>query len=301
MRPGKATLIALVDPQPAVPDGAVARRDVTIGGATPKAAVKAAKVSSTWGPGGGMGGYVVPLSAPETCDDLSPPDGPAGYVQAADGSRASVTLACMTTGGGAGPRMSFDGDDPKAVALDTRIAALETAASVLTPLAGHLKDLEAKLPLVITAANRKVQAALKAFARAQTSADVRAVHAGPFAEARTAVDELASLTVFKRLGFAAPAAAPSLASLATEPPQAYVAEAQAIVAAQQRASLVAVILVGAVLLLAGLQALYVGKTFGSVWDVLAALAWGAGTAAVMTPLTAALEGLASTRVGLSRG
>lgn len=50
--------------------------------------------------------------------------------------------------------------------------------------------------------------------------------------------------------------------------------------------IVAVLLVVAVL--AGMQALYVGKTFGGWWDVAAALAWGLGAGAVAGPLAAAL-------------
>jgi hypothetical protein len=44
----------------------------------------------------------------------------------------------------------------------------------------------------------------------------------------------------------------------------------------------------AVALVAGMQALWVDKTFGGFWDIAAAFAWGLGSGAVAGPLTAAL-------------
>jgi hypothetical protein len=44
----------------------------------------------------------------------------------------------------------------------------------------------------------------------------------------------------------------------------------------------------AVALVAGMQALWVDKTFGGFWDVASAIVWGSGSAAVAAPLSAAL-------------
>jgi hypothetical protein len=121
------------------------------------------------------------------------------------------------------------------------------------------------------------------------------VHANEFHNAQEAIDALASMRVTPVAGVAAVAAVRPLAALAVPPPREYVIEARAIATAQRRASTISVMIIGLVLLLAGLQALYIGKTFGSFWDFAAALAWGAGAGTLVTPFAAAIEGFASTR------
>ena len=56
--------------------------------------------------------------------------------------------------------------------------------------------------------------------------------------------------------------------------------------------LAAVAIVIVVLLVAGLQALVVGKAFGTPFDFLLAFTWGAGSALIAQLLAPAIEGLA---------
>lgn len=170
----------------------------------------------------------------------------------------------------------------------------------LSELHQHQTDWTAQQNLQITTAQGLFDVALAAFARATSVDDVHSVYGHEFHRAQAAVDALASLKVTPRFGVAAPVLVP-LASLTVPPPEAYISEARAIVSAQRRASTISVVILGLLFLLAGLQALYVGKTFGTLWDLAAALAWGAAAGTVVTPLAAAIEGFASARTGDGRG
>lgn len=141
----------------------------------------------------------------------------------------------------------------------------------------------------ITVAQGKFNAALGAFSLAETSAEVRAAHADEFAKAQNSIDALASLTVITKASFAG--SLRGVMSVAISAPDQYLAGAHAIEAGQRRASLVTIVIVGAALMVAGLQAVYIGKTFGTGWDFLIALTWGLGAAVVVTPLASAIEGL----------
>ena len=61
---------------------------------------------------------------------------------------------------------------------------------------------------------------------------------------------------------------------------------------QAVASWITVAIVIVVLLVAGLQALVVGKAFGTPFDFLLAFTWGAGSALIAQLLAPAIEGLA---------
>ena len=84
-------------------------------------------------------------------------------------------------------------------------------------------------------------------------------------------------------------------SLPAPTPEELKRKAEGIAAAERRASAAAVIIIGGLLLFAGLQALWIGKTFGTAWDFVAAVAWGSAALAVTSPLAAAIEGYQSTR------
>ena len=143
----------------------------------------------------------------------------------------------------------------------------------------------------IERAQGHLDVALAQFGRAVTSSDVRDAYKNEFNVARQAVDELASLEVIARAGVAGPALAqPRLLSVTLPTPEVLTREAQAIISEERVASLVAVLIVGAILLLAGLQALVIGKTFGTAWDFAAAIAWGSATLVVASPLATAIEG-----------
>jgi hypothetical protein len=150
--------------------------------------------------------------------------------------------------------------------------------------------------LLIASAQGLFDAALAAFGRAASSADVRAAYNNEFTTARRAVDELGSLQVLAAAGVAAaPAVLPQLLSMSLPTPEELEHQARVIVATERRASAVAVIVVGGLLLFTGLQALVIGKTFGTLWDFAAAVAWGSATLAVTSPLAAAIEGYQATR------
>lgn len=112
--------------------------------------------------------------------------------------------------------------------------------------------------------------------------------------ARQAVASLADLQVIAVVGFAS-VPTPAVPATIIPPPAEYLAQARAIAASQRRINRIAVMVIIALLIVAGLQALYVGKTFGTFWDFAAALAWRAAAGAAVTPLTAAIEGLAAAR------
>jgi hypothetical protein len=142
-----------------------------------------------------------------------------------------------------------------------------------------------------------IDAALAQFGRAVTSDDVRAAYADEFTTARRAVDELGSMEILAPGGVAAldQLRPPALLSMSLPPPEVLTHEAQTIVAEERAASLVAILVVSGLLLFAGLQALVIGKTFGTIWDFAAAIAWGSATLTVASPLATAIEGYTQIR------
>jgi hypothetical protein len=146
----------------------------------------------------------------------------------------------------------------------------------------------------INTARGHFNAAQLAFARAEFSTDVRAVHANEFKEAQRAVDELASLQVIGGAGVAGQVAEPLIALDVPAPPE-LAKQVEQLLTRERRAARIAVVVTAAVILFAGLQALYIGKTFGTWWDLMAAFAWGAAAGAVLTPLANAIDGVALIR------
>jgi hypothetical protein len=146
----------------------------------------------------------------------------------------------------------------------------------------------------INAARGHFSAAQAAFARAESNTDVRTVHANQFKEAQRAVDELASLEVIAGARVAGPVAELLIALDVPAPPE-LAKQVEQLLTQERRASRVAAVVTAAFILFAGLQALYIGKTFGTWWDLMAAFAWGAAAGAVLKPLTNAIEGLAPIR------
>jgi hypothetical protein len=143
----------------------------------------------------------------------------------------------------------------------------------------------------IDSAQGSLDVALAAFARAESSADVRAAYAGEFTVARQAVDALGSLQVLAVGAAVAETFRPAgLLSVSLPTPEQIEQVAALVVRRERTASVVALIIVAALLLFAGLRALVIGKTFGTPWDFAAAVAWGSVTSAVTAPLATAIEG-----------
>jgi hypothetical protein len=143
----------------------------------------------------------------------------------------------------------------------------------------------------IDSAQGSLDVALAAFARAESSSDVRAAYAGEFTVARQAVDALGSLQVLAVSGAVAEVLRPaSLLSVSLPTPEQIEQVAELVVRRERTASVLALIIVAALLLFAGLRALVIGKTFGTPWDFAAAVAWGSVTSAVTAPLATAIEG-----------
>jgi hypothetical protein len=140
--------------------------------------------------------------------------------------------------------------------------------------------------------------ALAELGQATTSSEVQDAYNDEFTVARKAVEALGAMQVIPVAGFAATNALggpPSLLSMTLPTPEILTHEAAVIITKEQVASLVAVLIIGAILLFAGLQALVIGKTFGTVWDFVAAIAWGSATLVVASPLAAAIEGFRQIR------
>jgi hypothetical protein len=143
----------------------------------------------------------------------------------------------------------------------------------------------------IDSAQGSLDVALAAFARAESSADVRAAYASEFTVARQAVDALGSLQVLAVGAAVAETFRPAgLLSVSLPTPEQIEQVAALVVRRERTASVVALIIVAALLLFAGLRALVIGKTFGTPWDFAAAVAWGSVTSAVTAPLATAIEG-----------
>lgn len=175
----------------------------------------------------------------------------------------------------------------------------------------ELKSYQASDPRVqaeVARAVRLLDEALADFTRAETSAGVRQAYEGKFIAARTALDGLNSVQVPPRAVVRGIRPVPESE---TEPvslplsggtpptPRQLARQAAAIVAADEGASIMALIVVCGLLIFAGLQALAIGKTFGTPWDFVAAVAWGSGAVAVGSPLASAIESFGQIRV-LSR-
>jgi hypothetical protein len=142
----------------------------------------------------------------------------------------------------------------------------------------------------IRTARRAFRTALGAFERAKNTGQVQAAYDEEFGEALAAMDALRDLEVAVKAGVAGPAT-----ELLTElllpirPELAQGVTPEGILVQERARSWFAAVAVAALLLFTGLQALYAGKTFGSVWDFLGALAWGAASGAVALPLATAIE------------
>jgi hypothetical protein len=151
---------------------------------------------------------------------------------------------------------------------------------------------------LIMTAEGLFRVALAAFGRAGTSAGLRAVYDNEFAAARRAVDGLGWIPART---FAAVAGVPdvlapgALVSVSLPPPAELEHDAVAVIARERRASAVALAVVFVLLLLGGLEALVVGKTFGTLWDFAAAVGWGSATLAVTSPLATAIDGFQQAR------
>jgi len=149
----------------------------------------------------------------------------------------------------------------------------------------------------VTVAYGKLLASLAAFGRAKTNDDVKAVLDGQYHEARQAIDELKALSAVPQPGGTAdrmflPAGADrGLIGQDLALPADYQAEITAIADKEQLASWITLAIVIVVLLVAGLQALVVGKAFGTPFDFLLAFTWGAGSALIAQLLAPAIEGL----------
>jgi hypothetical protein len=146
----------------------------------------------------------------------------------------------------------------------------------------------------INAARGRFSAAQAAFARAESSTEVRTAHANQFKDAQRAVDELASLEVIAGASVAGPVAELLIALDVPAPPE-LAKQVEQLLTQERRASWIAVVVTAAFILFAGLQVLYIGKTFGTWWDLMAAFAWGAAAGVVLKPLANAIEGLAPIR------
>jgi len=158
-------------------------------------------------------------------------------------------------------------------------------------------QLSADDKLRVAAAHGKLLASLSAFARAENNEEVKAVLDGLYHDARQAFDELQALPVAPQPGATAdrtilPAGDRQLIGQDLALPVDYQAEITAIADKEQVASWITVAIVIVVLLVAGLQALVVGKAFGTPFDFLLAFTWGAGSALIAQLLAPAIEGLA---------
>ncbi|HET9894481.1 MAG TPA: hypothetical protein VFQ44_06060 [Streptosporangiaceae bacterium] len=148
-------------------------------------------------------------------------------------------------------------------------------------------------------AGRLLDEALAGFSRAETPAAVRDAYQNKFIGARTVVDGLNSVSEprvavrefaaeAERGALPRPAGLP-LAGSPPPSPRELAHQVAAIAAADQGASIAALAVICGLLLFAGLQALAIGKTFGTPWDFVAAVAWGSGAVAVGSPLASAIE------------
>ena len=174
----------------------------------------------------------------------------------------------------------------QADALRRRVEAL-TANTQLSP--------DDKLR--VTIAHGKLLASLTAFERAKTNEDVKAVLDGQYRDARQAIDELKALSAAPRPGGTADR---TVLPVGTDRqligqdlplPVNDQAEITAIADKEQLASWITLAIVLIVLLVAGLQALVVGKAFGTPFDFLLAFTWGAGSALIAQLLAPAIERL----------
>ena len=107
--------------------------------------------------------------------------------------------------------------------------------------------------------------ALAELGQATTSSEVQDAYNDEFTVARKAVEALGAMQVIPVAGFAATNALggpPSLLSMTLPTPEILTHEAAVIITKEQVASLVAVLIIGAILLFAGLQALVIGKMRG---------------------------------------
>ncbi len=144
----------------------------------------------------------------------------------------------------------------------------------------------------------KLLGALAAFDRATSNDDVKAVLDGQYAEARQAIDELKALPVKPQRGGFADIVAPPTGTVdpiigqdLPLPVIDYPGAIKTIATKEKLASLLTLSAVLLILVVAGLQALVVGKAFGTPFDFLLAFTWGAGSVLVAQLLAPAIEGL----------
>ena len=173
---------------------------------------------------------------------------------------------------------------------------------------GQLKSYQVDDPRVqaeIEKAGRLLDEALADLKRAATSAEVRQAYEGKFIDARTVLDGLSSVQApriavrdLSPAGSGAGAAGPApvvLTGPAPPTPRELERRAAVIVAIDEGVSIAALVVVVGLLIFAGLQALAIGKTFGTPWDFVAAVAWGSGAVAIGSPLASAIEGFGQIR------
>jgi hypothetical protein len=83
----------------------------------------------------------------------------------------------------------------------------------------------------------------------------------------------------------------AVATEATPPPEMSAAHADSIIRGARMRQRLVVAISALVAVISGLTALYIGKTWGTVWDYVAAVTWGIATQGVVLALAGAIDGL----------
>jgi hypothetical protein len=183
--------------------------------------------------------------------------------------------------------------------IATRIASYQGRMKDLRTFISQ--DAHASQAQQVSDADGLLQTALAALHDASTTDDVNAAYTQQFSAAKAAIDKLGDVqaghpATFTEMTFLNAAALPlsrpeQLPSL----PPALQRQAASIIDKDLGASVIGLALTFGLLLYAGLEALVIGKTFGTSWNFLAAIAWGAAAVAVGSPLASTIEGIQQAR------